>query len=69
MTSFPKLAGATSEETVVMAYIVYGSRGHRDSVNAKVMAGPRMKDMCDPENPIFDYTRTAYGGFRQIVCA
>jgi len=69
MTPFPKLAGATPEETVVMAYIVYESREHRDSVNAKVMADPRMKDMCDPENPLFDYTRMAYGGFRQIVCA
>lgn len=67
MTSFPKLAGASADETVVMAYIVYESREHRDAVNAKVMADPRIKEMCDPENPLFDYTRMAYGGFRSIV--
>ncbi len=64
---FPKMAGAKDGESVVMAYIVYESREHRDAVNAKVMADPRMKDMCDPENPIFDYTRMAYGGFKTIV--
>lgn len=67
MTPFPKLAGASGEETVVMAYIVYESREHRDAVNAKVMADPRIKEMCNPGNPIFDYTRMAYGGFRTIV--
>ena len=67
MTAFPKMAGAGADETVVMAYIVYESREHRDAVNAKVMADPRMKEMCDPENPVFDYRRMAYGGFRAIV--
>ncbi len=67
MTPFPKLAGAGPEETVVMAYIVFESREHRDAVNAKVMADPRLKDMCDMDNPAFDYTRMAYGGFRSIV--
>lgn len=50
-----------------MAYIVYESREHRDAVNAKVMADPRILEMCDKGNPIFDYSRMAYGGFRQIV--
>jgi uncharacterized protein YbaA (DUF1428 family) len=67
MVAFPKLVGASVEETVVMAYIVYESREHRDAVNAKVMADPRIKEMCDPKNPAFDYTRMAYGGFRAIV--
>ncbi len=67
MVSFPKLAGANDGETVVVAYILYESREHRDTVNAKVMADPRIKEMCDPENPLFDYTRMAYGGFRSIV--
>ncbi len=69
MTPFTKLAGAGPEETVVIAYIVYESREHRDAVNAKVMADPRIREMCNPENPLFDYTRMAYGGFRQIVGA
>ncbi len=66
-TPFPKLAGAGPEETVVMAYIVYESREHRDAVNAKVMADPRIQEMCDKDNPLFDYTRMAYGGFKVIV--
>ena len=67
MTPFPKMAGATAEETVVMAYIVYESREHRDAVNAKVMADPRLSEMCDKDNPRFDFERMAYGGFRVIV--
>jgi uncharacterized protein YbaA (DUF1428 family) len=67
MTPFPKLAGAGPEEIVVMAYIVYESREHRDAVNAKVMADPRLQEMCDKHNPLFDFRRMAYGGFRSIV--
>ena len=67
MTPFPQLAGASETETVVLAYIVYESREHRDAVNAKVMADPRIQAMCDPENPPFDFRRMAYGGFRAIV--
>ncbi|HEY1081929.1 MAG TPA: DUF1428 domain-containing protein [Prosthecobacter sp.] len=70
MTSFPALAGAKEGETVVLAYIVYESREHRDAVNAKVMADPRMQEMCPAasggEMP-FDCKRMAYGGFRTIV--
>lgn len=33
MTPFPKLAGASPDETVVMAHIVYESREHRDALN------------------------------------
>ncbi len=64
---FPKMAGAVPEETVVLAYIVYESREHRDAVNAKVMADPRINAMCDPANAPFDFKRMAYGGFKVIV--
>ncbi len=67
MTPFPKMAGAGADETVVMAYIVYKSREHRDAVNAKVMADPRLQEICDKDNPLFDYTRMAYGGFKVMV--
>jgi uncharacterized protein YbaA (DUF1428 family) len=67
LVPFPKLAGAKDDETVVFAYIVYESREHRDAVNAKVMADPRIKEFCDPASPSFDYTRMAYGGFKTIV--
>ena len=65
MKSFLDLAGAAPVETVVFAYIVFSSREHRDEVNAKVMADPRLK--CNMENMPFDHTRMAYGGFKAIV--
>lgn len=52
-------------ETLVFAFIVYKSREHRDEVNAKVMADPRLK--CDENNMPFDCKRMAYGGFKTIV--
>ncbi len=64
---FPTLANATPNETVIFAYIVYESREHRDAVNTKVMADPRIHEMHDPAHPLFDYKRMAYGGFRAIV--
>jgi uncharacterized protein YbaA (DUF1428 family) len=67
MLSFRKIAGTTDGETVVFAWITYKSREHRDDVNAKVMADPRMKDACDPASYPFDCKRMAYGGFNVIV--
>jgi uncharacterized protein YbaA (DUF1428 family) len=54
-------------ETVVFAWIMYKSREHRDEVNKKVMADPRIKEMCDPKDMPFDCKRMAYGGFKVIV--
>jgi uncharacterized protein YbaA (DUF1428 family) len=67
VTPFPRLAGASADETVVFAYIVYESREHRDTVNAKVMADPRLTAMCGSDQAPFDFKRMAYGGFRAIV--
>ncbi len=67
--SFTTLAGASPGETVIFAYIVYESREHRDAVNAKVFADPRLHEMCDPDNPLFDCKRMASGGFKVIVSA
>ena len=47
ITPFRTLANAKDGETVIFAFIVYESRAHRDDVNGKVMADPRMNDMCD----------------------
>lgn len=54
-------------ETVMFSYIVYKSRKHRDTVNAKVMKDPRIAAMCDPKNMPFDSKRMLYGGFKTIV--
>lgn len=66
MVSFPQLSQAGENDTVVFAYITYRSREHRDEVNAKVMADPRIHEMGPDEMP-FDCARMAYGGFRTIV--
>ncbi|HEV2007950.1 MAG TPA: DUF1428 domain-containing protein, partial [Burkholderiales bacterium] len=42
LTSFPQSVKLKGDETVVLSWIVYKSRAHRDSVNAKVMKDPRM---------------------------
>lgn len=67
MVPFPKLAGTSADETVVFAWIVYKSREHRDEVNEKVMADPRIREMDDPENPVVECKRMAVGGFKTIV--
>lgn len=64
---FPRLTKIKAGETVVFSWIMYKSRAHRDRVNAKVMADPRLKDMCDPENSPFDVKRMTYGGFSVLV--
>jgi uncharacterized protein YbaA (DUF1428 family) len=64
---FPKGIKIKPGETVVLAYIVFKSRKHRDAVNAKVMKDPRIHAMCDPKNMPFDSTRMLYGGFKTIV--
>lgn len=65
-TSFPRAVQATEDETVVFAWITYESREHRDAVNAKVMADPRLKDM-DMATAPFDGKRMIYGGFTTLL--
>ena len=67
VTSFPRSIKQKTGETVVFSYIVYKSRAHRDSVNKKVMADPRLKDMMDPKAMPFDAKRMIYGGFKVLV--
>jgi uncharacterized protein YbaA (DUF1428 family) len=64
---FPRMAKAKSGETVVLSWIVYKSRGHRDRVIAKVMKDPRMATMMDPKSMPFDVKRMAYGGFKTLI--
>ncbi len=62
---FPKMTNAKSTDLVVFSWIVYKSRKHRDAVNKKVMADPRM-DMSMEDMP-FDMQKMSYGGFEAIV--
>jgi uncharacterized protein YbaA (DUF1428 family) len=65
LTSFPRAVQATDDEVVVFSWIVYESREHRDAVNAKVFADPRLKgQMTDMP---FDGKRMIYGGFEPFL--
>jgi uncharacterized protein YbaA (DUF1428 family) len=65
--SFTKTTKLKPGETVVFSFIVYKSRAHRDKVNAKVMADPRLKHMMEGSSMPFEMKRMAYGGFRVFV--
>ncbi len=68
-TSFPQSVKAKRGETVIFAYVVYKSRAHRDRVNKKAMADPRLQDFHDPKNVPFDAQRMFWGGFKSFVQA
>jgi uncharacterized protein YbaA (DUF1428 family) len=67
VTSFTRSVKLKPDETVVFAWIVFRSRAHRDSVNAKVMKDPRLAGMMDAKAMPFDAKRMIYGGFQVIV--
>jgi uncharacterized protein YbaA (DUF1428 family) len=60
---FPRLIETKPDETVVFAWIVFESREHRDQVNAKVMADPRMASMGEKGEMPFDFKRM---GLRRV---
>jgi uncharacterized protein YbaA (DUF1428 family) len=65
LTSFPRAVEAKEDEIVIFSWIVYETREQRDSINAKVMADPRLKhDMSDMP---FDPKRMIYGGFATFL--
>jgi uncharacterized protein YbaA (DUF1428 family) len=64
---FPKQMKLKSGESVVFSWIVYKSRAHRDQVNAKVMADPRLAKMMEKGAMPFDVKRMVYGGFKVLV--
>lgn len=64
-TSFPRAVKIKQGETVVFSWILYRSRAHRDAVNRKVMADPRLK--MDMLTAPFDARRMIYGGFKTLL--
>ena len=65
MRNFPQLAGVKDHETVVLSWITFKDRVHRDEVNAKAMTDQRLADICENDPP-FDMQGMAYGGFRLL---
>ena len=66
-TSFPQAVKLKADEVVWFSWIVFKSRAHRDRVNAKVMADPRLAAMMDPKALPFDGKRMFWGGFKTMV--
>ena len=69
MLPFTRSVKVKPGETVVLAWIEYKSRAHRDRVNAKVMKDPRLAASMDPKSMPFDVKRMVYGGFEVLVGA
>lgn len=65
-SSFAKMVKPKADETIVVAFITYKSRKHRDAVNKKVHSDPRMT--CDESAPLpFDCKKMAFNGFETLV--
>lgn len=67
VVSFPRTIKLKPGETVVFSWIMFKSRAHRDSVNAKVMKDPRLAKMMDMKAIPFDSKRMVYGGFKVLA--
>lgn len=67
MRPFTAGAAAKTGETVVFSWILYKSKAHRNAVNKKVMADPRLNALCGKGPMPFDVKRMMYGGFKIIV--
>ncbi|WP_159590607.1 DUF1428 domain-containing protein [Chelativorans xinjiangense] len=65
VTSFPRAVQAKEDEVVIFSWIVYESREQRDTINAKVMADPRMN--AGWESMPFDGKRMIFGGFQSFL--
>lgn len=63
---FAKLTGAGRGDVVVFSWISYRSRAHRNAVNKKVLADPRLQ-VPDPNKMPFDMRRTSHAGFKAFV--
>lgn len=66
ITSFPKSVKLKDDEVVVFSWISFKSRKHRDAVNRKAMADPRLNEV-DPKDMPFDTMRMFWGGFKPLV--
>ena len=66
-TPFPRRVKPKRGEVVVFSWILYKSRKHRDSVNAKVMKDPRLAKMMNLKAMPYDVKRMSYGGFKVLV--
>lgn len=64
---FRKITGASASETVIVGFIQFESKEHRDKVNQKACQDPRMKSICEQSNRPFEADRIIFGGFDVLV--
>jgi PhnB protein len=65
-TSFPQSVQLEDDEIVIVSFVTYRDRAHRDEVNAKVFTDPRFAGM-DMKSLPFDGKRMFSGGFSPFV--
>ncbi len=63
--SYAKLLKLKKDETCIVAWATYKSKAHRNKVNAKIAADPRMSQTPNPMP--FDPKRMHAGGFKVLV--
>ncbi len=67
LTSFPKSVVLKRTETVVVSWITFKSRAHRDRVMKNVMSDPRARKLMNSTDMPIDNTRMFWGGFDVII--
>ena len=66
-TSFPASRQTKKAKRLSSLTIVYKSRAHRDRVNKKAEADPRLTPENSPDDMPFDCKRMAWNGFETLV--
>ena len=65
LTSFPRALHLEPDEVIYLGFATYRDRAHRDSVNEKIIADPRMTALAT-EGPA-DLKRMIWGGFTSVT--
>jgi uncharacterized protein YbaA (DUF1428 family) len=63
LTSFPQSVQLKRNETVVVSWVSFKSRKHRDRLMAKFMEDPRAQKLMNPTDMPCDGNRVFWGGF------
>ena len=67
LTSFPQSVMLKRTEVLVVSWITFKSRAHRDRVMAKVMSDPRARKIMNSKDMPIDGKRMFWGGFDVII--
>ena len=65
LTSFPRAIRAENGELVILSWVIWPNKAHRDDANAKIQKDPRLKEMM--ENSPFNPKRMIFGGFEPFL--